>query len=82
MKLLNFKSKQLEVFSVLLLLGGVYYVIDCLIVIVFNRHPEVPWYEAGIYAGSPAGFFFTAVTILCAFGYLIFGKTSNPNHGN
>lgn len=74
MKPFNFKSKRLEGFCVLLLLGGVFYVIDCLVVIAFNRHPEVPWFERGIYAGSPAGFFWTAGTILCALGYLVFGK--------
>jgi hypothetical protein len=74
MKPFNFKSKQLEVFCALLILGGFFYDVDCLIVILFKRHPEVPWFESGIYAGGPAGFFWTAGTIVCAFGYLIFGK--------
>jgi hypothetical protein len=74
MKPSNFKSKRLEVFCGLLILGGVFYVVDCLTVIIFKDHPEVPWFESGIYAGGPAGFFWTAATIVCAFGYLIFGK--------
>ena len=74
MKPFNFKSNRLEVVWALLLLGVVFYAIDCLVVIAFKRHPEVPWFERGIYAGSPAGFFWTAGIIVIAFGYLIFGK--------
>jgi hypothetical protein len=74
MKPFNFKSKRLEVFCALLILGGVFYVVDCLVVILFKHHQEVPWFERGIYAGGPVGFFWTAATIVCAFGYLILGK--------
>jgi hypothetical protein len=74
MKPFNFKSKRLETFCALLTLGGAFYVVDCLVVILLKDHPDVPWFERGIYAASPAGFFWTAGTIVCAFGYLIFGK--------
>ncbi len=74
MKPFHFKLKRLKGFCILLLLGSVLYVLDCVIVIAFNGHADVPWFERGIYAGSPAGFFWTAATIFCAHGYLIVGK--------
>jgi hypothetical protein len=70
----KFKSKRLEVFCALLILGVFFYIVDCLVVILFKGHLDVPWFEAGIYAVGPAGFFWTAGTIVCAVGYLIFGN--------
>jgi hypothetical protein len=67
------KSKQ-AVFAGLLILGAVFYVVDCLVVSIFDTHPDLPWIERGIYAGSPAGILTTASCVLAAFGVLIFGN--------
>jgi hypothetical protein len=67
------KSKQ-AVFCGLLILSGVFYLVDCLVVSIFDSHPDLPWIERGIYAGNPAGILTTASCLLAAFWILIFGK--------
>jgi hypothetical protein len=66
------KPTRLRMFSFFLTAGGIFYLVDCLV--SFRDHPELPWFETGIYAGSPAGFYLTIVFIIVAFGYLILGK--------
>jgi hypothetical protein len=55
-------------------LSGVFYLVDCLAVSIFGSHPELPWIERGIHAGSPAGILTTASCVIAAFGILIFGN--------
>jgi len=62
------------VFCGLLILSGVFYFVDCLVVSIFNSHPDLPWIERGIYAASPAGILTTVSITLAAFWILIFGK--------
>ena len=69
----RFKSKQ-AVFFGLLILSGVFYLVDCLVVSIFDNHLDLAWIERGIYAGSPAGILTTASILLAAFRILIFGK--------
>jgi hypothetical protein len=68
-----FKSKRAVVCG-LLILSGVFYLVDCLVVSIFDSHPHLPWIERGIYAGSPAGILTTVSCVLAAFWILIFGK--------
>jgi hypothetical protein len=42
------KSNQ-AVFFGLLILSGALYLVDCLVVSIFNNHPNLPWIERGIY---------------------------------
>jgi hypothetical protein len=67
------KSKQ-KVFFGLLILSGAFYLVDCLVVSIFDTRPDLPWIERGIYAASPAGILTTASCVLAAFGVLIFGN--------
>jgi hypothetical protein len=67
------KSKH-AIFCGLLILSGVFNLVDCLVVSIFDNHPDMPWIERGIYAGSPAGILTTVSIMLAAFGILIFGK--------
>ena len=57
----KFKSKRrLRLFYEWLALGGLFYVVDCLVVTYAGQtRPDLPWYERGIYAGGPAGILFT-----------------------
>jgi hypothetical protein len=69
------KSKRLQVFFALLGMSVVFYIIDCLVVLLIDvRRPDVPWYEIGIYAGGPFGFFITAALFVFAPGVLLFAK--------
>jgi hypothetical protein len=68
-----FKSKRAIVCG-LLILSGVFFLVDCLVVSVLGKHPELPWIERGIFAGGPAGILTTASVVVAAFWILIFGK--------
>jgi hypothetical protein len=68
----RFESTQFGRFCVYLLIGIVFYLIDCLL--ASSKHPDVPWLERGIYAGGFAGFDWTIVVVVAGFGFLIFGK--------
>jgi hypothetical protein len=68
-----FKAKKAIVCG-LLILSGTFYLVDCLVVSISNRHTDLPWIEKGIYAGGPAGILTTASVMLAAFWILIFGK--------
>jgi hypothetical protein len=73
MRIKPLKSKR-AVFCGLLILSGVFYLVDCLVVSIFDNHPDLPWIERGIYAGNPAGILTTTSCVIAAFGILIFGK--------
>jgi len=51
--------------------GVVFYLLDCLF--KFKEHPDLPWYETGIYDGRRA-FLSTAGLFALAFFWLIFKK--------
>jgi hypothetical protein len=67
------KSKR-AVFWGLLILSGVFYLVDCLVVSIFDNHPDLPWIKRGIYAASPAGILTTGSCLIAALWILIFGK--------
>jgi hypothetical protein len=66
-----FNSKRFRLFFKLMLSAGVFYLLDCLV--SFKAHPEMPWYESGIYARGPFAVF-TVTLLVGAIGYSIFGK--------
>jgi hypothetical protein len=54
-------------------LVGAFYLVDCLIGII--RAPAgTPFFERGVYAGGPAGFWVTVVVFLVGIWHLIFWK--------
>jgi len=67
MKPFKFKSKRrLKFFYAWLLLGGGFYIVDCLVVTYADKSRlDLPWFERGIYAVGPAG-------ILLTIGWLMF----------
>jgi hypothetical protein len=67
------KSKR-AVSCGLLILSAAFYLVDCLVVSVFDTHRDLPWIERGIYAGSPAGILTTASCLVAALWILIFVK--------
>jgi hypothetical protein len=71
-KLKQFRASRVGFFCALLSLSFIFYFVDCLL--SFRDHPDVPWFESGIYAGGPIGFLATVLCVVFAFGYLIFGR--------
>jgi hypothetical protein len=69
-----FRSSRISVFLALLGMAVAFYLVDCVVASLSGRHPELPMFERGIYAGGPFGSLATACVLLCAFGVLIFGK--------
>jgi hypothetical protein len=69
----SFKSTRVRLFLFFLAAGVTFYLVDCLI--SFTKYPQIPWFETGIYAGGPAGFYLTVVSFVAAFGCLLFKKT-------
>jgi hypothetical protein len=51
------KSRKFKFYRDWLIVGGVFYIIDCLV--VSDSHPDLPFFERGIYAGGPVGILFT-----------------------
>ena len=45
----------------------------------FDRHPELPWFERGVFFGSPLGFASSVIFVLIAFYYLLFGKDKDED---
>jgi presenilin-like A22 family membrane protease len=66
------KSEQRKFFYGILGLGVFFYVVDCFW--ASQEHPELPWLESGTHAGGLFGFLATAICIVCAFLFLIFGR--------
>lgn len=65
-------SKRPKRIFAVLIFGMLLYAVDCVIASIFNYHPEVPWLELGVFAGTPF-----ALTVLCIVGaicYLLFAK--------
>ena len=58
------KPTRLRVFFCFLAVSGLFYLVDCLV--FFREHPELPWFETGIYATSPAGFYLTVGLMVIA----------------
>ena len=71
-RLLRIKSFRLKVFLAFFTYGCFHYLVGCLL--CYSEHPELPWFETGIYMRSPYGFWMAGGSIVFAFGYLIFGK--------
>jgi hypothetical protein len=52
------------VFCGLLILGGGFlYLVDCVIAFALKIHPELPWFERGIYTGP--SFQMTVIYMIC-----------------
>jgi hypothetical protein len=68
-----FQSKQ-AIFCGLLGLSGAFYLVDCLVVSILDKHTDLPWIERGIYAPGPAGILTTASCLIAGFWILIFLK--------
>jgi hypothetical protein len=68
----RFELTRLQRFCSCLILGIAFYLIDCVLASI--NHPDVPWFERGVYAGGLAGFYWTVIVVLVGFGFLIFGK--------
>jgi hypothetical protein len=66
------KSERWKFFCGLLALGVFFYLVDCFW--ASQKHPELPWLKSGSYAGGLFGFLATAVCVVGAFLYIIFGK--------
>jgi len=66
------KPTRFKIFSGILLFAVFCYLVDCLG--TYDRHPELPWFQRGIYAGGPTGFYATVCFAIGAFVYLIVGK--------
>jgi hypothetical protein len=59
-------SRRFKSFYVWLIVGVLFYLIDCLVATSFTKSSlDLPWFERGIYAGGPFGIFLT-------FGWLLF----------
>jgi hypothetical protein len=73
----TFKSARLTLFTALIALGAVFYLVDCSIVSLSKTHPELPWLYRGVYAGGPFGILVTATVVMIGLGALIFGGKSD-----
>ena len=69
---LKIKSRRLRNALGLIMLGVIWYLLDCAFQI--TDHPDLPWFERGIYAGSPFGFYMDAMFVVAGLGYFIFRK--------
>jgi hypothetical protein len=74
MKLLRFKSRRFKSLYVWLIVGVLFYVIDCLVTSVDTTSLDLPWFERGIYAGGPFGILLTVAWIVFPVGRLIFKR--------
>jgi hypothetical protein len=70
------KPTRLQLSASSLVIGCGSYLIDCLL--SFSSHLNVPWIEAGIFAGGPFGFFLTVICVLVSIGYLIAHEIHRP----
>jgi len=68
----KFKSSRLRLFLVFFTAGVVFYLMDCLF--NFKEHPDLPWYETGIYETTPRGFILNMLFILFAIAQLFYGR--------
>jgi hypothetical protein len=60
----HFKANHAGVcFGLLILGGGFLYIVDCVIAFALKIHPELPWFERGIYTGP--SFQMTVVYLIC-----------------
>jgi hypothetical protein len=55
-------AQPAKVFLGILGLTCGFYLVDCLLVTIFQDHPNIPWIEWGIHAHGPAGFGITVIT--------------------
>jgi hypothetical protein len=75
MKSSTFKSRRNTFLSVWLIVGVLFYIVDCLVVTYFAQtHLDLPWVERGIYAGGPVGILLTVVWFAFPVGRLIFKR--------
>jgi hypothetical protein len=59
------KSRTFRFYRGWLIVGGSFYIIDCLVVTwVIGSRLDLPFFERGIYAGGPAGILFTTGWLL------------------
>jgi hypothetical protein len=66
-----FKPTRWNGFLLFFALAVVWYLYDCLL--HFREHPDLPWYETGIYTG-PWGFPRVVLLAVLALGFLLFRK--------
>ena len=67
----KFSSTRRGLSLTLFTLAVVSYLFNCLF--MFNRYPDLPWYETGIFR-APTGFFFTVGLFLAALWILVAPK--------
>jgi hypothetical protein len=61
MKAARFKSRRFQFLDGWLIVGVLFYLVDCLVVACGSQsHLDLPWYERGIDAGGPFGILLTA----------------------
>jgi hypothetical protein len=66
-------SKLFKLFYVWLIVGVLFYLIDCLIATSFAKSSlDLPWFERGLYAGGPFGILLTVSWLVFPVGRAIF----------
>lgn len=66
------KLTRLSGFLLFFSLGVVFYLTYCLF--NFKEHPDLPWYETGIYEGGLRGFPVAVCFVAVALLFLLFGR--------
>jgi hypothetical protein len=75
MKLSRFKSRRSKFFYRWLIVGVVFYLVDCLVVTLVDKTSlELRWFERGIYAGGPFGILLTVAWLVFPVGRRIFKR--------
>jgi hypothetical protein len=68
-------SKLFKLFYVWLIVGVLFYLIDCLIATSFAKSSlDLPWFERGLYAGGPFGILLTVSWLVFPVGRAIFKR--------
>jgi hypothetical protein len=70
----RFRASPISFSLALFLLAFAFYLADCVVASLVGTHPELPWFERGVCAGSPFGAIATGCVLLCAFWFLFFGE--------
>jgi hypothetical protein len=69
-----FDETRLGTFCGTLIIGALFYLIDCMVVFLFGGHRNVTYFQCGIYSTGPSGFGITVIFVLIGLGCTIFGK--------
>jgi hypothetical protein len=70
----RFRPSPISFSLALFILALAFYSVDCVVASIVGKHPELAWFERGLYAGGPFGALATGCVLLCAFWVLFFGK--------